>query len=58
MMYECKFEDEEIEWYINNDIFNGFFMLSRTIGLIGHHIDQKRYKQKLYRVNDNDINYI
>lgn len=58
MMCECNFDLEEIEWYIENDIFNGFFILSRTIGLIGHHIDQKKYKQKLFRVNDDDVNYL
>jgi ATP citrate (pro-S)-lyase len=49
---------EEIKEYIDYDMFNGFFMLGRTVGLIGHHIDQKRLKQPLFRFPTIDITYI
>jgi len=33
---------EEIEIYIEAGIFNAFFILARSIGFIGHALDQKR----------------
>ncbi len=32
------------------DSLNGFFILSRTIGLIGHWVDQKRQDSRLIRL--------
>ena len=34
--------NEEIEMYIDAGIFNAFFILARSIGFIGHALDQKR----------------
>jgi ATP-citrate lyase alpha-subunit len=39
------------------DSLNGFFVLSRTIGLIGHWIDQKRQESRLIRLFDYLVNY-
>ncbi|PZM86682.1 ATP citrate synthase [Candidatus Gracilibacteria bacterium] len=50
-------KDKEIEKYINAGIFNGFFILARTIGFIGHIIDQKNLEEGLYRTPWNDILY-
>jgi citrate synthase len=52
------FTKNEINYIIKNDILNAFFILSRTIGFIGHHIDQKRLKQDLYRCPIDSISYI
>lgn len=52
------FNQEEIEDIINNDVLNAFFILARTIGFIGHHIDQKRLRQDLYRAPEYDVAYI
>ena len=49
---------EEIELIINEGLLNGFFVLGRTIGFIGHWFDQRRLKQKLYRKNKNQIKYL
>jgi ATP citrate (pro-S)-lyase len=37
---------------------NGLFVLGRSIGFIGHYLDQKRLKQPLYRHPWDDISYI
>jgi ATP citrate (pro-S)-lyase len=42
MMLACDFTQEEIEQYLTSDLFNGFFVLARSVGLIGHYLDQKR----------------
>ena len=36
---------------------NGFFILARTIGLVGHWIDQKQQGSRLIRLFDYLINY-
>jgi len=39
-------------------ILNGLFVLRRSIGFIGHYIDQLRLKQGLYRHPTEDISYL
>lgn len=46
---------EELERLIEMEAFNAFFVLGRSIGLIGHFIDQKRLDQPLYRHPEWDI---
>jgi len=36
---------------------NGFFILARTIGLVGHWIDQKQQNSRLIRLFDYLVNY-
>ena len=36
----------------------GLFVLGRSIGFIGHHLDQVRLKQGLYRHPTDDITYM
>ncbi len=47
----------EIEVYIEAGIFNAFFILARSIGFIGHALDQKRLGEPLYRMAWEDIHY-
>ena len=49
---------EEIEAVIEDGCLNGLFVMARTIGLIGHYLDQKRMKQPLYRHPWDDITYV
>ena len=49
---------EDVSSIIENGLLNGFFVLGRTIGFIGHYYDQKRLKQGLYRVPSKDVKYI
>jgi len=44
--------------YIEMGALNGLFVLGRSIGLIGHYLDQKRLKQGLYRHPWDDIAYM
>ncbi|WFD40176.1 ATP citrate synthase [Malassezia japonica] len=43
------FTREEADEYAQIGVLNGLFTLGRTIGFIGHHLDQKRLKTPLYR---------
>jgi ATP citrate (pro-S)-lyase len=43
------FTEEEAAEYLRNGTLNGLFVLGRSIGFIGHYLDQKLLKQPLYR---------
>ncbi|ORY83471.1 citrate synthase-like protein [Leucosporidium creatinivorum] len=49
------FTREEADEYMTIGTLNGLFVLGRSIGFIGHHLDQKRLKQPLYRHPADDI---
>ncbi|KAM3729143.1 putative ATP-citrate synthase [Dirofilaria immitis] len=52
------FTPEEAQEIIEIGAINGLFVLGRSIGFIGHYLDQKRLKQGLYRHPWDDIAYI
>ncbi|KAL2912579.1 ATP citrate lyase subunit 1 [Polyrhizophydium stewartii] len=52
------FSRDEAEEYIKIGTLNGLFVLGRSIGFIGHYLDQKRLKQGLYRHPWDDISYM
>ena len=43
------FTAEEQTEYLSIGTLNALFVLGRSIGFIGHYLDQKRLKQPLYR---------
>ncbi|KAE9128465.1 ATP-citrate synthase [Phytophthora fragariae] len=49
---------EEANEQIEHGCLNGLFVLGRSIGFIGHFLDQKRLKQPLYRHPWDDISYL
>lgn len=49
---------EEADEQIEHGCLNGLFVLGRSIGFIGHFLDQKRLKQPLYRHPWDDISYL
>lgn len=52
------FSNEEADSMVQNGCLNGLFVLGRSIGFIGHFLDQKRLKQGLYRHPTDDISYL
>ena len=59
MLRGCgAFSTEEADDMIRNGCLNGLFVLGRSIGFIGHFLDQKRLKQGLYRHPWDDISYL
>lgn len=52
------FTHDEAEEYMRIGTLNGLFVLGRSLGFIGHHLDQKRLKQGLYRHPWDDISYL
>jgi len=51
------FTREEADESLANGCLNGLFVLGRSVGFIGHFLDQKRLKQGLYRHPWDDISY-
>ena len=49
---------DEADQYVTTGSLNGLFVLGRSIGFIGHYLDQKRLKQGLYRHPWDDISYV
>jgi len=59
MLRSCgAFTKEEADDMMSFGCLNGLFVLGRSIGFIGHYLDQLRLKQPLYRHPWDDITYI
>lgn len=59
MMDGCPaFSKTEMADLVTFGCLSGLFAFSRSIGLIGHAIDQKRLKQPLYFHQFDDVNYV
>jgi ATP citrate (pro-S)-lyase len=59
MLRNCgAFPVEEANRLVENGCLNGLFALARSIGIIGHVLDQKNMNQGLYRHPQIDIAYI
>jgi ATP-citrate lyase alpha-subunit len=57
MMYGLGWSEEKIMEVVDCGGLNGLFLLGRTIGMIGHYMDQNRQKAPLYRHPWDDILY-
>ncbi|KAI5750132.1 hypothetical protein M8J76_013077 [Diaphorina citri] len=58
LRHSGSFTREEAQEYVEMGAINGLFVLGRSIGFIGHYMDQKRLKQGLYRHPWDDISYV
>merc|ERR1711972_163962 len=59
MLRSCGgFTKDEVTELISYGCLNGLFVVGRSIGFIGHYLDQLRLKQPLYRHPWDDITYI
>jgi ATP-citrate lyase alpha-subunit len=57
MMYSLGWSEDRIKSVVDSGGLNGLFLLGRTIGMIGHYMDQNRQKAALYRHPWDDILY-
>ncbi|WP_457594643.1 citrate/2-methylcitrate synthase [Hydrogenimonas sp.] len=51
------YSEQEIDEFIESGTLNSFFILGRTIGFIGHVLDEKRLAMPMYRHPMDDILY-
>lgn len=52
---EEKLSRDELQTLIDAEFFNGVFVLARSVGLIGHYLDQKRLGEPLFRLPDAQV---
>ena len=52
------FTENEAEEVVRLGTLNALFVLARSIGFIGHHLDQKRLGESLYRVAEDEVTYL
>jgi ATP-citrate lyase alpha-subunit len=57
MWRSLSYEDDEIDVFIDAGALNAFFILGRSIGFIGHILDEKRLAMPMYRHPMDDILY-
>ncbi|HFC03939.1 MAG TPA: ATP citrate synthase, partial [Nitratifractor salsuginis] len=57
MWRSLGYHEEEIDEFIESGTLNAFFILGRTIGFIGHVLDEKRLAMPMYRHPWDDILY-
>ncbi|MBF0409698.1 MAG: ATP citrate synthase [Candidatus Riflebacteria bacterium] len=57
MMQGLGWTEERIKSVIDSGGLNGLFLLGRTIGFVGHYMDQSRLKADLYRHPWEDVLY-
>uniref|UniRef100_A0A183EN17 Guanylate cyclase domain-containing protein n=1 Tax=Gongylonema pulchrum TaxID=637853 RepID=A0A183EN17_9BILA len=58
LRYSGMFTQAEAQETIEIGALNGLFVLGRSIGFVGHYLDQRRLKQGLYRHPWDDITYV
>jgi ATP citrate (pro-S)-lyase len=59
MLRSCGvFSEEKIGEQLEHGCLNGLFVLGRSIGFIGHYVDQRRLRQPLYRHPWDDIAFV
>ncbi len=57
MWKALDYSDDEIQTFIDAGALNAFFVVGRTIGFIGHALDEKRQNMAMYRHPFDDILY-
>lgn len=55
LFHEEKLDRDELATLIEAEFFNTIFVLSRSVGLIAHYLDQKRLGEPLFRLPDKDV---
>jgi len=53
-----EFSRDEANDIVASGALNALFVVGRSIGLVGHFLDQKRMKQPLYRHDASDVAYL
>ena len=51
------YSEDEIDEFIKSGTLNAFFIVGRSIGFIGHILDEKRLAMPMYRTPYDDILY-
>lgn len=59
LLYEKEgYSYEQLQELVNAEFFNALFVLSRSVGLTSHFLDQKRLDEGLFRLGPDDVKTI
>lgn len=53
--HDEKLKPADLRSLLDAEFFNAIFVLSRSVGFIGHYLDQKRLGEGLFRLPDNQV---
>jgi ATP citrate (pro-S)-lyase len=54
---ELNYDETKLRELVDIEFFNTLFVLSRSIGLSAHYLDQRRHDEGLLRLTDQDVSY-
>lgn len=54
---ELDYTTEQLRELVSIEFFNSLFVISRSVGFIGHYLDQRRNDEGLFRLSDDDLRY-
>lgn len=55
---ELNYSAEQLQELVDIEFFNAIFILSRSVGLMAHYLDQRRNDEGLLRLSDDEVTYI
>jgi len=55
---ELGYTTAQLQELVDIEFFNALFILSRSVGLTAHYLDQRRHDEGLFRLSDKDVRYI
>lgn len=55
---ELGYSVQQLRELTEIEFFNALFVLSRSIGLTSHYLDQRRYDEGLFRLSEDDVRYV
>lgn len=55
---ELGYSQDQLQELVDIEFFNALFILSRSVGLTAHYLDQRRHDEGLLRLGEDDIAYI
>lgn len=55
---ELHYSPAQLQQLVDIEFFNSLFVLSRSIGLTAHYLDQRRHDEGLVRLTDQELRYL
>ncbi|MES2630701.1 MAG: citrate/2-methylcitrate synthase [Patescibacteria group bacterium] len=54
---ELDYSTEQLRELVSIEFFNSLFIIGRSVGFLGHYLDQRRNDEGLFRLDDGDLVY-
>lgn len=57
LVTELDYTTDQLKELVEIEFFNSLFVLSRSVGFVGHYLDQRRNDEGLFRLDGGDLRY-